>query len=183
MTPLVVSPDGLVWCTNFNSHNMEEALIWFDGEQFGTITRDQGLPHAQIYDAEVREIPGAYEIWLACASRGIAVLTVPFNVPSDAAPGLVSDDALRLSPAYPNPFHGFTRVAYNLDTAGYARLTVFDSNGRVVRILDEGLRNPGAHAVEWDGRDRLGRSLGSGVFFYRLETPQGSVQRRMTLIR
>jgi streptogramin lyase len=83
MTPLVVSPDGMVWFTNFNSNGIEASLVWFDGTNHGTITRQQGLPHAQIYDAEVREVPGGYEVWIACVSRGIAVLTVSTDTPGD----------------------------------------------------------------------------------------------------
>jgi streptogramin lyase len=77
VTPLAIMPDGRVWFTNFNSHGIEPALIWFEGTEFGAITQAQGLPHAQIYDAEMREVDGNYELWLSCASRGIAVLTVP----------------------------------------------------------------------------------------------------------
>lgn len=76
VTPLAVTPDGRVWFTNFNSHNVEGAIEWFDGVNFGTLTRADGLPHEQIWDAEVREVEGGYELWLACASRGLAVLTV-----------------------------------------------------------------------------------------------------------
>lgn len=82
MQPLAVAPDGLVWFTNFKFNNeFEPALVWFDGEQFGTITRDDGLPHEQIYDAELRVVGNAYELWLSCASRGVAVLTVPQSNP------------------------------------------------------------------------------------------------------
>ncbi len=100
VTPLAVSPDGRVWFTNFNSIGFEPALIWFDGETFGTLTRDDGLPHEQIYDAEVRSVPGGYELWLACASRGIAILTVETARPADLnGDGLVdaADLALVLS--------------------------------------------------------------------------------------
>ncbi len=83
MTPLAVSPDGKIWFTNFNSNGIEPSLVWFDGVNHGEITRADGLPHAQIYDGEVREVPGGYELWLACASRGIAVLTVLTEVPGD----------------------------------------------------------------------------------------------------
>ena len=81
VTPLAVTADGRVWFTNFNSSGFERALIWFDGTDFGMITRDEGLPHEQIWDAETREVPGGYELWLACASRGIAVLTVLSDSP------------------------------------------------------------------------------------------------------
>ena len=77
VTPLGATPDGRVWFTNFNSSGFEPSLVWFDGIDFGTLTKAEGLPHAQIYDAEVREVEGAYELWLSCASRGVAVLTVP----------------------------------------------------------------------------------------------------------
>ncbi|MCA9283792.1 MAG: hypothetical protein KDA22_01155 [Phycisphaerales bacterium] len=83
ITPLAVTPDGRLWFTNFNSNGIEWSLGWFDGEQFGYLTKADGLPHAQIWDAEVREIPGGYELWLACASRGIAVLTVDVDVFGD----------------------------------------------------------------------------------------------------
>lgn len=83
VTPLAVTPDGRVWFTNFNSHNIEGAIEWFDGVNFGALTRAEGLPHEQIWDAEVREVEGGYELWLACASRGIAVLTVTTNLPGD----------------------------------------------------------------------------------------------------
>jgi hypothetical protein len=83
MTPLAVSPDGKVWFTTFNSHGVEPSLVWFDGVNHGEITRADGLPHAQIYDGEIREVPGGYELWISCASQGIAVLTVMTDLPGD----------------------------------------------------------------------------------------------------
>jgi hypothetical protein len=57
-------------------------LCWFDGTNFGIIPQQQigGLPHAQIYDLEVKNIQNGYELWISCASRGIAVLTVTGSV-------------------------------------------------------------------------------------------------------
>ena len=40
------------------------------------IMQDGGLPHAGITDAEIKRVPFGYELWLSCASRGIAVLKV-----------------------------------------------------------------------------------------------------------
>jgi hypothetical protein len=91
ITPLAHTPDGRVWFTNFNSSGIEASLMWFDGTDFGSITVDEGLPHAQIADAEVREIPGGYELWLACTSRGLAVLTVTTDPP---VPGDVDGDGI-----------------------------------------------------------------------------------------
>ncbi|MCB9465546.1 MAG: T9SS type A sorting domain-containing protein [Candidatus Eisenbacteria bacterium] len=182
VTPLAVAPDGTVWFTNFNSQGFERALVWFDGTEFGTITRAEGLPHEQIWDAEVREVPGGYELWLACASRGIAVLTVPLNDPA----GIADQDGpapIRLEQNWPNPFTNQTDISYSLEGADQVRIDVFDVSGRLVRELWNGSSTPGSHSVAWDGRDRDLRPMPAGVYYYRLETSRGAVRRSMTLIR
>lgn len=79
ITPLLVTADGRLWFANFQSTTTSiYGLCWFDGTNFGIFPQQQtgGLPHAQIYDMEVKYIQNGYELWISCASRGIAVLTV-----------------------------------------------------------------------------------------------------------
>jgi hypothetical protein len=83
IAPLVVSPDGRLWFANFQSTTTSTyGLCWFDGTNFGIIPQQQtgGLPHAQIYDVEVKNVQNGYELWISCASRGIAVLTVTNSI-------------------------------------------------------------------------------------------------------
>jgi hypothetical protein len=89
VTPWVVTPDGRVWMTYVNTYQyFDGGLCWYDGTNVGTFPGPVdgapqwgGLPHTQIKDMEVREIPGGYELWMSCLSRGIAVLTVLNTVP------------------------------------------------------------------------------------------------------
>ena len=77
--PLLVTPDERLWFANFQSTTTSTyGLCWFDGTNFGIFPQQQigGLPHAQIYDIEVRNIQNGYELWISCASRGVAVLSV-----------------------------------------------------------------------------------------------------------
>ncbi len=86
VTPWVVTPDGRVWMTYTSAYQSYEGggLCWYDGTNVGTFPGPVpsgspqwgGLPHAQISDVEVRLIPGGYELWMSCLSRGIAVLSV-----------------------------------------------------------------------------------------------------------
>lgn len=78
ITPLAYTSDNRIWFTNFGSENGDPiGLCWYDGEQFGFFpVQDGQLPHAQIKDAEVKEIVNGYELWLSCLSRGVAVLEV-----------------------------------------------------------------------------------------------------------
>jgi hypothetical protein len=82
--PLAVTPDGRVWMLYDSEYpSTESGLLWWDGVNLGTfpappggVPQWGGLPHAGIKDLEVKLIPGGYELWMSCLSRGIAVLTV-----------------------------------------------------------------------------------------------------------
>jgi flagellar hook assembly protein FlgD len=60
---------------------------------------------------------------------------------------------------------------------------VFNGEGRVIRTLVDGAMAAGQHATHWDGRDATGQRLASGVYFYRLESAQGTITRKTTLLR
>ena len=82
---------------------------------------------------------------------------------------------------YPNPFNPNTTIAFDLPAAGRAVLDVFDVKGRRVQRVFEGALPAGAHRVVWDGRDAGGRVVASGVYFYRLNTLESSVVRKMVM--
>lgn len=52
-----------------------------------------------------------------------------------------------------------------------------------MRILVDQVQEGGIHQVRWDGRDRQGNPVGSGVYFYRLEAGEVSAVRKMVLVR
>ena len=83
----------------------------------------------------------------------------------------------------PNPFNPATRISFELTEAAPVRLTVYDAAGRQVRQLVDGFREAGAHRTRWDGRDDGGRSLGSGVYYYRLQSGEDRITRKMVLVK
>jgi hypothetical protein len=92
--------------------------------------------------------------------------------------------SFRLETNYPNPFNSATTITYELDRQSKVFLRIYDVSGRLVRVLlgDE-VVPAGRHEVVWNGRDRSGRAVTAGVYFYRLETGSFSETRRMTLIK
>jgi len=60
---------------------------------------------------------------------------------------------------------------------------VFDARGRWVTNLQDGPRPAGTTTLVWDGTDATGRAVGSGVYHYRLRTPDREQTRRMLLLR
>jgi hypothetical protein len=90
--------------------------------------------------------------------------------------------ALRLA-AYPNPFNPRTTLLVDLPAAGPARLTVHDARGALVAVLRDGPLPAGEQRVAWDGRDRRGRPVPSGVYFARLRADTGQRIFKLILAR
>lgn len=84
---------------------------------------------------------------------------------------------LQLAQNAPNPFRGATSVSYRLPSAGPATVVLYDLAGRRVRTLAEGSQAAGPHRVTVDGR-----GLPAGTYFYRLETAEGTVGRKLTVL-
>ncbi len=95
--------------------------------------------------------------------------------------------ATRLDPARPNPFNPVTTIGFAVGAGPprRIRLEVFSVRGeRVATLVDATLR-AGTYRRTWDGRDRHGAPVGSGVYFYRLLDPlaPGPVTRKLVLVK
>jgi len=92
---------------------------------------------------------------------------------------------IELLGAAPNPFNPATTIRFELagEVSGPASVRIFDAGGRLVRTLVDGVLPPGAQAVVWDGRNDGGRALGSGIYFYRVDSPAGAVSGKLVLAK
>ena len=84
----------------------------------------------------------------------------------------------------PNPFNPQTAIRFDNPRRGRIVLSIYSSNGRLVRRLVDGVLDPGSHEVVWDGRDDRDRGLASGVYLARLEiSGNRTISRKMMLLR
>jgi len=81
-----------------------------------------------------------------------------------------------LSQNYPNPSRGETVINYSLSTPSRTNLSLFDVNGRLVKVLVNGVKEAGTHTLRLNGG-----SLTAGVYFYRLQTGNFSAVKRMVV--
>jgi FlgD Ig-like domain/Beta-propeller repeat len=85
---------------------------------------------------------------------------------------------------YPNPFNPRTTVSYTVPSRGAVSIAIYDANGaRVATILDHAERAAGAYSIEWDGRADSGATVGSGVYFARIEHASGTRSKKMVLLK
>ncbi len=63
------------------------------------------------------------------------------------------------------------------------RLEIYNIKGQLVKTLVNGEMPAGMHSAVWDGRDSKDRAVASGVYFYRISSPQGTQTKRMLLMK
>ena len=94
----------------------------------------------------------------------------------------------KLLPNYPNPFNPETWIPYRLAEDAFVTLTIYDGAGQVVRTIDLGHQTAAAYesrskAIYWDGRNQVGESVASGVYFYHLSAGNFSATRKMLILK
>jgi len=112
----------------------------------------------------------------------------PIDPPTSAeAVAEVIPEEVSLGRNYPNPFSlssaAVTVIPYTLGSARPVRIVVTDILGRVIRVLEDGMRSAGAHSVSWDGRDMYGHAVTPGVYFLRLQSGSVTKTLRMSVMR
>lgn len=83
----------------------------------------------------------------------------------------------------PNPFNHLTSITYQTTSTGHILLAIYSTSGALVCKLVEGRTSRGTHRVSWNGIDRKGRRLASGVYFCKLRTSEQSEVIRLTMVR
>ncbi len=88
-----------------------------------------------------------------------------------------------LAPPTPNPSDSSIGLTFALPKAGFAELSIFDVSGRLVAVVFSGEADAGRTLAVWDGRDRAGKPVSSGVYFARLAAAGEQRARKVVLIR
>jgi WD40 repeat protein len=88
-----------------------------------------------------------------------------------------------LHPSAPNPFNATTTIRFSLSQPMHAQLDVFNVAGQHVTTLVDKSLPVGFHEVKWNASDSHSKSVGSGVYIYRLITPAGVAVGKTTLLR
>ena len=69
---------------------------------------------------------------------------------------------------YPNPFNPSTTIDYILPKDSDVNISIFNIKGQKVRTLVKNSFQKGKHSIVWNGKNDAGKSVSSGVYFYKL---------------
>ncbi len=131
---------------------------------------DAALP-GSLVDATVRG---------TLTTGGTFVATIGSKFPGDK--GNQGEKALHAK-VRPNPINPSTVLTFSLSQPGRVRILIYDLQGRLVKTLLDESRTVGDQAVTWNGSDYRGNTVSSGVYFFRIQAPQGEEVQRVTALK
>lgn len=79
---------------------------------------------------------------------------------------------------YPNPFNPATQIEFSIPEDAFVNLVIYDVSGRQVATLQNGRLTSGNYKVNWNAA-----GYSSGIYYYKLETDNYSVTRKMILLK
>jgi WD40 repeat protein len=135
--------------------------------------------------------------WLASGSDDGTMLLWEVNLPASGRPMEPMGKQLgtwgeakrtELFQNYPNPFNPETWIPFSISKSEHVKIAIYNSTGRLVRMLDLGQTLPGAYlskekAAYWDGRNESGEIVASDVYFYSMEAGGYTSLKKMVLAR
>ena len=107
----------------------------------------------------------------------------PFNGPFLLGTANANNFDHLVNPNAPNPFTQGGSLTFRTRQAGPVAVQLFDLRGRVVGTVMESASMPAGYHDAWIPRTINGKSLPSGVYFYRIRTSEGTVTGRFTVMR
>ena len=87
------------------------------------------------------------------------------------------------SAVYPNPFNPRTTISYDLPSDADVSIIIYDAIGQEIRHLVSQHYTAGRYSVQWDAKDFMGRSVGSGVYIAKIKAGPNTALQKMLLLK
>jgi hypothetical protein len=84
---------------------------------------------------------------------------------------------------HPNPFNPSTTINYSIEKNSRVNLSIYNVSGQLVKTLVNEFKPRGSYSVIWDATNASGDPVASGVYWYKLETPNFKDAKKLTILR
>ncbi|MGH9877687.1 MAG: T9SS type A sorting domain-containing protein, partial [Nitrososphaerales archaeon] len=119
----------------------------------------------------------------AATNRGFKIVT-RIDIASDIAdnkPENLPGDFI-LHQNFPNPFNNRTMINFDLPLASDVKFEILNLLGQTVYRMEKRY-SAGSYSIGWDGIDNAGRTVGSGVYYYRIVAGEFVESKKMILLK
>ena len=84
---------------------------------------------------------------------------------------------------YPNPFNKNTKIPIDMLHGDALRIVIYDMHGKQIKTLSDEFKSAGKYELEWDGTDRFGKQVSTGVYLTIMQTRNFSQARKIMYIK
>ena len=84
---------------------------------------------------------------------------------------------------YPNPFNSSTKIKYILPDKSFVEINIYDINGKLIKILRKRENKHSSNVITWDGTNRIGEKVSSGIYLYEIKSNNFISIKKMNLIK
>ena len=117
-------------------------------------------------------------IGYTCGANGVILKTTNGGITAVEQTGTYIPESFSLSQNYPNPFNPVTQICFDIPTASFTKLIVYDQLGREVEILVSQQLTAGSYSYEWNAID-----YPSGIYYYKLHVGEFNETKKMIMIK
>ncbi len=188
---------GITWVTQSESNLAGYNVIRSDSQDMtkglnvnGAIIYAHNSSSITTYNFKDEEIEagGSYYYWLEVVEidggidyHGPVNVEITEDDHEEETPDLVYRTGIVSS--YPNPFSHNIDLQVEMSKLTAIELSVYNIKGEKVDVIHNGELTEGTHTFNWDGKDVHGRSIANGIYFFRLDSYEGSYTRKVTFIK
>ena len=135
-------------------------------------------------DIEIGAYSGTINLYPEHNQHVIKRTTINLNITEDLSTirNIIPDEYV-LHQNYPNPFNPITNIRYDLPSAINVKIDIYDIMGRKVKSLLNESQDPGFKSIQWNALNDLGERVGSGMYFYKIETSNFKKTKKMMLLK
>lgn len=197
---LAENSTGLVRFTKMNHNDYVGAEVYSSGIDFGNsydygfnyFGESYGSPYCLLaYNCQVSAL---YNYWGTTDEQYIKdhvnenvdwkpyLSDLPYD-PKRGVKSLQTPTSLTLESSYPNPFNLQAKIDYAIPAATHISLKIYNILGQEINELINQEVQPGYYSIIWNGTDRFGSPVSSGVYLYSLKTPDKVITKKMVMLK
>jgi len=187
--PFIISPDEykIIWCDNEPQEGQEHVGFSLNktGENLGllqivgndTVFIDSLSFSEQLSNVSYGRFPDASDKWelLLKPSPGNKNIYLKYSDRSLSSPQLFQN--------YPNPFNLNTSIPFYLSEMNDITIDIYNIKGKLIKSLTNKQEEVGYSEFLWDGRDKYGSSVSSGIYFYRFQIDDFTQVKKMLFLK
>ncbi|PIS30102.1 MAG: hypothetical protein COT43_02300 [Candidatus Marinimicrobia bacterium CG08_land_8_20_14_0_20_45_22] len=188
------TPNGLITCVSYTGGDITDPanyeLLMIDSLYSATdadgiwsvlnIANIDDDPEKEVLYTSSTPVGGMFS-----ATAPIIVLdaTVTINVIDPGSNHITNLDNFRLQQNYPNPFNATTNIVFDVPSEKVVTLTIYNLLGKEVVTLVDRKLSVGTYTITWNGLDRNGSPMSTGVYLYAVKNGNVTKVKRMTMVK